>query len=256
MGPSKSPMKRGMSNPGSRFCRSVAAPQKKLEGTRGWSIPSKLRLKGRRTFVRWCSTGMPLPTGSRSTIRRCRCRRNFPAWVFFLANAFALASGAAPTDQAPSAPLTRQGLIGAWRLVRIEYRGPHGSTADPFYQQGSTGLLIYDASGWMSVRIAAPGRRGFEVPGSRPAADEDARLDASKASAFDSYYAYDGTWDFHAETSELVHHVVSSLLPAESGMTYTQTASLEAGRLVFYNRSVVRGEPAERRKIWERIRRR
>jgi hypothetical protein len=166
-----------------------------------------------------------------------------------------LAAGAARLAAAgPSERLTRDRLIGVWRLARIEYSGPHGETVDPFYQAGSTGLLIYDSSGWMSVTIAAPDRRGFEVPGRRLAPDTDGNVAASKAAAFDSYYAYDGTWNFKAETSELVHHVVSSLLPAESGMTYSQKASLEGDRLIFTNRSGAKGEETVRRKIWERVR--
>jgi Lipocalin-like domain len=175
--------------------------------------------------------------------------------LFFIA--FVLAGVAVSSSYAaPPERLTRNRLIGVWRLVRIEYSGPHGSTVDPFYQAGSTGLLIYDSSGWMSVDIVAPGRRTFEVPGQRLSTDDDGSLAALKAAAFDGYYAYDGTWDFNAETSELVHHVVRSLLPAEGGLTYTQTVSLERGRLVFSNRSGPKGEETVRRKIWERVGRR
>ena len=105
----------------------------------------------------------------------------------------------------------------------------------------------------MSVDIVAPDRRSFEVPSQRLSPDEDGKLAALKAAAFDGYYAYDGTWDFDAETSELVHHVIRSLLPAESGLTYTQKVSLEGGRLVFSNRSGAKGEETLRRKIWERV---
>jgi hypothetical protein len=149
--------------------------------------------------------------------------------------------------------LTREDLIGVWRLVRIEYSGPHGSTVDPFYQAGSTGLLIYDRSGWMSVDIVAPDRARFEVPGQRIALQADGELAALKVSAFDSYYTYHGTWEFNAGTSELAHHVASSLLPAESGMTYIQKVSLEGGHLVFTNRSGAKGEETVRLKIWERV---
>lgn len=174
--------------------------------------------------------------------------------VICMAYACVLAAGAVcPSMAGPSAPPTRERLVGVWRLVRIEYVGPHGSTVDPFYQAGSTGLLIYDVSGWMSVDIVAPDRQSFEVPGRRPAPHEDASLAALKTAAFDSYYTYDGTWHFNAQTSELVHHVVSSLLPAESGMTYTQKVSLEGDRLIFTNRSGGQGEETVRRKIWERV---
>jgi hypothetical protein len=149
--------------------------------------------------------------------------------------------------------LTREDLIGVWRLVRIDYSGPHGTTVDPFYQADSTGLLIYDRSGWMSVAIVAPHRARFEVPSQRIAMQDGAELAALKVSAFDSYYAYDGTWEFNAATSEIAHHVASSLLAAESGVTYTQKVSLEGGHLIFTNRSVAQGEETIRLKTWERV---
>ena len=149
--------------------------------------------------------------------------------------------------------VTREDLIGVWRLVRIDYSGPHGSTVDPFYQAGSTGLLIYDRSGWMSVDIVAPHRARFEVPSQRIAMQDGAEVAALKVAAFDSYYAYDGTWEFDAATSEIAHHVASSLLAAESGVTYTQKVSLEGGHLIFTNRSGAQGEETVRLKIWERV---
>jgi hypothetical protein len=180
--------------------------------------------------------------------------RGVKVWIVCVICACTLAAGAARLAAAgPSGHLTRDRLVGVWRLERIEYSGPHGETVDPFYQAGSTGLLIYDSSGWMSVTIAAPDRRSFDVPGRRLAPDADGNVAALKAAAFDSDYAYDGTWNFNAETSELVHRVVSSLLPAESGMTYTQKVSLEGDRLIFTNRSGAKGEETVRRKIWERV---
>ena len=58
-------------------------------------------------------------------------------------------------------------LIGAWRLVSMDYRGPDNASVDPFYQPESTGLIIYDRSGWMSVQITGPHRQGWKEPASR-----------------------------------------------------------------------------------------
>jgi hypothetical protein len=160
---------------------------------------------------------------------------------------------AASADRGDPAHLARQDLIGAWRLVRIEYSGPHGPIADPFYQADSTGIIIYDSSGWMSVHIVAPRRRGWEVPAARLtsiAKSQDTRL---KAAALDTYYTYFGTWDFDEATSVVTHHVKSSLIPAETGLNYGQKATLESGRLVFTVRSGSKGEETLRRKIWERV---
>jgi hypothetical protein len=160
---------------------------------------------------------------------------------------------AASADRGDPAHLARQDLIGAWRLVRIEYSGPHGPIADPFYQADSTGIIIYDSSGWMSVHIVAPHRRGWVVPAARSssiAMSQDLKL---KAAAFDTYYSYFGTWDFDEATSVVTHHVKSSLIPAETGLNYAQQATLESGRLVFTVHSGSREEEIVRRKIWERV---
>jgi hypothetical protein len=147
----------------------------------------------------------------------------------------------------------RQQLIGAWRLAAIEYSGPHGETVDPYYQTGSSGIIIYDSSGWMSVQITAQNRRKWEVPAvrvPRPTREDDAPL---KAEAFDTYYSYYGTWDYDEATSVLTHHVRSSIIPAESGLDYAQTVTLERGHLIFTVRS---GSPAAetvRKKVWERL---
>ncbi len=62
-----------------------------------------------------------------------------------------------------AAHLTRQQLIGTWRLVSIDCSGPKGPIPDPFYQPDSIGIIIYDSTGWMSVahrRAAPPGMEG------------------------------------------------------------------------------------------------
>jgi hypothetical protein len=161
-----------------------------------------------------------------------------------------LRSEAASLEPVRSAP-TRQQLIGAWRLVAVEYRGPRGETADPFFQAGSFGLIIYDASGWMSVQISAPNRRSWGVPDVRvPQAAGDDRL---KAEAFDTYYSYYGTWDFDAPSSVVTHHLSSSVIPAETGLNYAQRVDLEGGRLVFTVRAGNPGAEMVRRKIWEKL---
>jgi hypothetical protein len=160
---------------------------------------------------------------------------------------------AVSADRRDPAHLARQDLIGAWRLVRIEYLGPRGPIADPFYQADSTGIIIYDSSGWMSVHIVAPQRRGWDVPAARlssVAKSQDTRL---KAAAFDTYYTYSGTWDFDEGTSVVTHHVKASLIPAETGLNYAQNATFESGRLIFTVRIGGKGEETVRRKIWERV---
>jgi hypothetical protein len=178
--------------------------------------------------------------------------------IALIALGFSMLAAAGAGITAPKAEL----LVGAWRLRSIEYRDPDGGTADPFYQAGSTGILIYAASGWMSVQISAPGRAVWTVPERRvPARKGPARkgpesgaADADrKAAAFDTYYAYFGRWELDAAASIVTHHVESSVIPGEAGRSYTQSVSFEDGRLVFTNRSGSDGHQTVRRKVWERL---
>jgi hypothetical protein len=158
----------------------------------------------------------------------------------------------AGSHQGGGSQAARQQLIGAWRLAAIEYSGPQGETVDPYYQAGSSGIIIYDSSGWMSVQITAQNRRKWEVPAVRVPRPKGEDV-ALKAEAFDTYYSYYGTWDYDAVTSVVTHHVKSSVIPAETGLDYAQTATLEDGRLIFTVRSGSPGREIVRRKVWEKL---
>lgn len=165
----------------------------------------------------------------------------------------ALLHPAASADRGDTSHVTKQDLMGVWRLVRIEYSGPHGPVVDPFYQAGSTGVIIYEPTGWMSVHIVAPHRQAWEVPAARLSASGRSQDMPFKAAAFDTYYSYFGTWDLDEAASTVTHHVTSSLIPAESGLNYAQRVTMENGRLIFSVRSGGKGEQTVRRKIWERV---
>jgi hypothetical protein len=152
-----------------------------------------------------------------------------------------------------STPLTQRDLIGAWRLVDIEVEGPAGRESDPFYGNGSRGLLIYDASGWFSVQIEGAGRPLMPVPAVRPTAaqsDSAARLGAA---VLDSYYAYYGTWSFDPVSSTVTHHARGALYPAEDEATYAQHVELADGQLIFARTQTVAGRVTIQKKRWERV---
>jgi hypothetical protein len=154
---------------------------------------------------------------------------------------------------ADTEPVQKAQLIGAWRLVGMDYLGPDGSHIDPFYQPNSTGLIIYDASGWMSVQIAGPHRQAWKVPVSRLPTTGSPQDSGLKAAALDTYYAYVGTWDFDETRAVVTHHVTAALLPAEEGQSYAQKISFENGRLIFTTHTASQSGPTVRRKIWERV---
>ena len=156
-----------------------------------------------------------------------------------------LALSAAALCSADDKRTTQQDLIGAWRLVDIEVQGPGGREADPFYGNGSRGLIIYDASGWFSVQIENADRPSLEVPAVRPVpvvTDADSK-------ALHSYYAYFGTWSFDAATSTVTHHAKGALYPSEDAAVYPQHVEVQGRRMIF---SRTRNGKTQR-KLWERV---
>jgi hypothetical protein len=173
---------------------------------------------------------------------------------FILVTGFsaALAQSATP-ERADAAKLTKQVIIGAWRLVGIDYSGPNGVLADPVFGPNPQGIIIYDQSGWMSVQIVTANRPAIARPAtrtSRAVTPDDAKL---AAEAFDTYYAYFGTWDYNADASVITHHLNSSLLPYETGLEYRREVTFDGVHLKLIARSQETGEERHRTLVWTRV---
>lgn len=161
--------------------------------------------------------------------------------------------GAPGAQSPPGSHPERQSLIGAWRLVSIDYSGPNGALVDPVFGANSRGLIIYDRSGWMSVQIFSADRPAMPRPETRTTDPSAGAANSIKAAAFDSYYAYFGTWGYEARTSIVTHHLKSSLLPHEAGVDYRRSASINGGRLELTVNNQVNGENRKRVLSWERV---
>lgn len=148
---------------------------------------------------------------------------------------------------------TREDLVGAWRLLRIEREGPDGIRPDDFYGPGTRGLLIYDASGAISVQIAGEKRPHVAVPHTRPVPPGSPAQIAAERASYHSYYAYTGTWHFDATTGVCTHRVEVALLAEEEGMAYTQEVHREGDLLVFIRRGTQEGAPVIYRKVWQKV---
>ncbi|MBS0419602.1 MAG: lipocalin-like domain-containing protein [Proteobacteria bacterium] len=138
---------------------------------------------------------------------------------------------------------TQQDLIGAWRLVAIDVQGPNGREPDPFYGNGSRGLLIYDASGWFSVQIEGANRPPLKVPELRPT------VTGSDSKVLHTYYAYFGTWSFDPATSTVTHHAKGALYPSEDAAIYPQRVVVVGRRMTFSRAQNGKTQT----KVWERV---
>jgi Lipocalin-like domain len=156
----------------------------------------------------------------------------------------------APPKRAVAPKLTKQAIVGAWHLISIDYSGPNGVLTDPVFGPNPQGIIIYEQSGWMSVQIVTTNRPVMTRPATRTSGDRTAEEAKLAAGAFDTYYAYFGTWDFNADTSVITHHLTSSLLPYETGLDYRREAMFDGVHLKLIARSQERGEERQRTLVW------
>lgn len=115
----------------------------------------------------------------------------------------------------PSAP-----LIGSWDLVSLENRGADGSIRKPFGDH-PVGRITYTPDGFMSAQIMHESRPAFataELYGGSP---------AEKATAYDGYIAYYGTFAVDPVQHTLTHHVTGSLFPNWVGGDQVRFYTLE-----------------------------
>jgi hypothetical protein len=158
-----------------------------------------------------------------------------------------------PLEHVAAAKLTREAIIGAWRLVGIEYSGPNGSLKDPVFGPNPQGIMIYDSSGWMSVQIASANRPTIAGPASRTSGvvtTDDAKL---AAQAVETYYAYFGSWEFDAIESVITHHLQASLPPYETVVDYRREVSFDGVHLKLIARSQQNGESRQRTFLWTKV---
>jgi hypothetical protein len=87
---------------------------------------------------------------------------------------------------------SREKLIGAWRLVRIEAPGPDGKPIDI---PQPNGMLIYTRDGHMSVQLMYPKSANAQ----------------SNEYVLNGYEASFGSYDVDETTHTLTHHVIGSV---------------------------------------------
>lgn len=100
--------------------------------------------------------------------------------------------------------MAQHSLIGTWTLVSWEFRDADGNVSYPFGRDAS-GYLTYTPDGYMHATTVTPNRVPFDSQDIRKATPEE------KATAFDTYVSYCGTYDVSEGT--VVHHVLASLFP-------------------------------------------
>jgi hypothetical protein len=128
-------------------------------------------------------------------------------------------------------------FIGTWRLVSIEVNGQ----VDPNRGAHPTGLIYYDAAGYMAAQIM-PDRPRAKYIGSQPTPEE-------AKTALSGYTAYFGTYSIDERSRTVTHHRKGCVNPGLVGVDAVRRYEFAAGdRLIL---SPV--ENPSSRLTWERI---
>lgn len=140
-------------------------------------------------------------------------------------------------------------FVGAWKLISVEGEDP----VFPMGYDHPSGMIIYDASGWMSGQIAVKGDRKAFAAGLRSGTVEE------KATAFDSYFAYYGTYTVDAGKKTVTHHVENHSWPGRRGVDNVRWFEFDGNdRLILMPMSDGRGGVVDRSKatyklVWQRV---
>ena len=140
------------------------------------------------------------------------------------------------------AQVTRETVVGSWKLVSIERVRESGEVERPddWLGKNPTGVVIYDPAGQMSVQFMRDPRPSF-----KSGAWFTATLEEMK-DAFEGYYAYFGTYEINETEGFILHRVQGSLRPEEVGISYKRAFKLSGNRLMLTT-------PELRRVTFERV---
>jgi hypothetical protein len=117
-------------------------------------------------------------------------------------------------------------FVGVWELEGIEeedfLEGKRGRAPAVGFER-PVGLLIYLASGFMSVNFAGSSRKPF--------LREFSPSPSEVAAAGAAYGGYAGRWEIDESRREVLHHVETAFVPNRVGRTIRRSYSFEENLL-------------------------
>ncbi len=142
--------------------------------------------------------------------------------------------------------MSTRALIGTWALVASEWRRADGRHANPF-GAGATGILTYDAGGYMSAQIV----RADRPP---PLPEAPLTIDAAMASGVPGIVAYFGTYEADEAAGLVGHHVIASAYPPWAGREQRRRYAFTGDRLTLSaDLQTADGVAVAASTTWERV---
>lgn len=121
-------------------------------------------------------------------------------------------------------------FVGAWKLVSIERRNPDGSAipgVNPVGGVNPTGLVMYDASGHMSLQIM-PGGRPPSINTLQPMTPDQ------EHAALSNFVSYYGTYSIDEAKKTLNLHFDGAINPSMVGTNGTRLYEFTGNRMIFH----------------------
>lgn len=140
-------------------------------------------------------------------------------------------------------PLTRDQLIGSWKLVSASSTLGNGEVNATPYGENPAGVLTYTPDGRVSALISYGGRRPLSIGGGK--ADE-------QAEAFRTFLGYAGT--FSVDGEKVTHRIEVSSIQNYVGKDLVRTVAQQGTRMVLTTPPTpVNGKAQTIELTWERL---
>lgn len=141
--------------------------------------------------------------------------------------------------------MTSNPLVGTWKLVSFETRGPDGRTHYPLGKD-PVGYIAYAEDGYMHVAMMKADRPRITADMLSLASNEE------KAIAAATFVSYCGRYEMKGD--RVIHHVEVSLDPNVTGQPVERFMQLSGGRLTLSMPPFsIFGEQHTGHLVWERV---
>jgi hypothetical protein len=121
--------------------------------------------------------------------------------------------------------MNRQDILGPWKLLALKATSKEGRVMYPF-GESPTGMILYDPSGYMFYIAMRSDRGNFE------SGDVLGGTAEEKLAAFESFDAYNGTYEVNFDDKTITHTVEASRTPNWKGTDQVRHFRLSGDRLI------------------------
>jgi hypothetical protein len=145
---------------------------------------------------------------------------------------------------------TNSQLAGMYKLLIIENQDSSGAWHEQEWGKGGDGYIIYDGKGHMAVQITPKGYKDFQWLDEESSINQNKvkektdsmSLDELKTAVreFVSNYVYTASYAIEDSADVVIHHRISSTIPAIWGTTVQRSFSFSGDTLILKNLNVNR----------------